>query len=360
MRNPLLIIDIIIGQEGPLVPEFKQLGNVLVYKSHQKNISQLSYKKWLTHRLDFLFESLFGQKEKPANIKDFLNKNYDCVFSNTITNGKILNQLQLGHCKVITYVHELENAIRRFTTLKDLASTLKHTTHFLVPSNAVAHNLITKYQVNENKISTLNYYIPTVDVPQKRLNEIRKELNIEESLIVCGAGTCDWRKGADIFLQVAIQILKNHPSISVKFLWIGADKTSEDYLHLAHDAKMAGVQEDVIFLDSVVNPLDYMSLMDVFLLTSREDPYPLVVLEASMLRKPTICFEKSGGAVEFVSKAKGGIVSYLNTKEMSELLLELLSQQELREHLGREAYDVFNNLHSEAVTAPVLESFLCP
>ena len=51
---------------------------------------------------------------------------------------------------------------------------------------------------------------------------------------------------------------------------------------------------------------DNYAAMDVFALTSREDPFPLVMLEAGGHGLPTVCFAGAGGAEEFAGPAPGG------------------------------------------------------
>ena len=72
---------------------------------------------------------------------------------------------------------------------------------------------------------------------------------------------------------------------------------------------------------------------DVLFLSSREDPYPLVVLEAAAFAKPAICFKDAGGAPEFVLQDAGIIVPYLDILAVANALL--LYQQTpalVREH----------------------------
>jgi glycosyltransferase involved in cell wall biosynthesis len=76
-------------------------------------------------------------------------------------------------------------------------------------------------------------------------------------------------------------------------------------------------------VEAVSNPLDYLSVFDIFALTSREDPYPLVVLEAALLQKPMVCFEKAGGAQDLIETDAGLIVPYLSLKPCQRLFLQL-------------------------------------
>jgi glycosyltransferase involved in cell wall biosynthesis len=74
--------------------------------------------------------------------------------------------------------------------------------------------------------------------------------------------------------------------------------------------------------------------MDVFALTSREDPFPLVMLEAAARRLPIVCFEASGGGPEFVGNERGYIAPYLDTTAFSLHLDTLRRSAEIRKRMG--------------------------
>ncbi len=80
-----------------------------------------------------------------------------------------------------------------------------------------------------------------------------------------------------------------------------------------------------------------MHRFDVFLLSSREDPYPLVVLEAALLQKPIICFESAGGAPELVESDAGMVVGYLDVVAASEAIITLVKDPVLRKQKGLNA-----------------------
>jgi glycosyltransferase involved in cell wall biosynthesis len=77
--------------------------------------------------------------------------------------------------------------------------------------------------------------------------------------------------------------------------------------------------------------------MDCFVLPSREDPCPLVVLEAAATGLPIVCFKGSGGAADFVGADAGVAVPYLDIHAMAQAILELQKSPELRRRLGSTA-----------------------
>jgi glycosyltransferase involved in cell wall biosynthesis len=63
--------------------------------------------------------------------------------------------------------------------------------------------------------------------------------------------------------------------------------------------------------------LKYFAAFDVFALVSREDPFPVVCLEAASLGKPIVCFNSSDGEKEFVENDCGFVVPDLDIEIMT-------------------------------------------
>jgi glycosyltransferase involved in cell wall biosynthesis len=67
----------------------------------------------------------------------------------------------------------------------------------------------------------------------------------------------------------------------------------------------------------------HLDKLDVFMLSSREDTYPLVVVEAASLGVPTIYFDQSGGIYDFIDAQSGIRVDYLDVQAMANAIEQL-------------------------------------
>ena len=85
---------------------------------------------------------------------------------------------------------------------------------------------------------------------------------------------------------------------------------------------------------------------------SREDPFPLVNLEAAFFEKPVLCFEDSGGTPELVENDAGFVVPYLDIEEMAIKAVELLQNPELRNKMGKAGAYKVNNIYNVDVMVP--------
>jgi glycosyltransferase involved in cell wall biosynthesis len=91
------------------------------------------------------------------------------------------------------------------------------------------------------------------------------------------------------------------------------------------------------------------------LLTSKEDPYPLVVLEAALQKVPTIAFSQAGGAPEFIGDDGGSVVDYLDTEMAASAILNYYDNRKNAVKAGLNAYNKLTTLHQNK--ALIVEQF---
>ncbi|GGA04333.1 hypothetical protein CYANOKiyG1_16650 [Okeania sp. KiyG1] len=82
---------------------------------------------------------------------------------------------------------------------------------------------------------------------------------------------------------------------------------------------------------------------DLFLLTSREDPFPLVNMEAMYCGLPVITFLGNGGASEIFEGQRGVAVPYLDIPEMAKAVINLKNDEQLRKEIGINAKHYIEN-----------------
>jgi len=82
-------------------------------------------------------------------------------------------------------------------------------------------------------------------------------------------------------------------------------------------------EHNIHFIGMMPHSYDSLLPFDIFLLSSREDPYPLVVLEAAFQKVPTICFKEAGGIKEFVGDDAGWCMPGFSEENMVEKLNEI-------------------------------------
>ena len=348
--NSDIPFQILLKNGGELEAEFAKLAPLSVFNPGyvRKNIILR-----ILNRLGFN-----SNRNHLKNLtKKLLRSDIGLIYSNTITNGEVIEFLSTLKCPVISHVHELEWVIRYYAGLDNFQKLKKHTQEYIAVSEIVKNNLIGNHQVLEDKIHTVYGFIPQKNDHNHQYwqtkESICQELNIPENAkIICASGTTGWRKGTDLFIQLADAISQKYSDAPVYFLWVGGDNSGQNFGEFWHDLQNLNLEKQVKFLGIKSNPLDYFNACDVFAMSSREDPYPLVCLEVASLGKPIVCFDKAGGIKEFVEDDCGFVVPYLNIDAMADKIIHLLHSPELCESLGKKAQHKVKERHDIEVTAP--------
>ena len=103
------------------------------------------------------------------------------------------------------------------------------------------------------------------------------------------------------------------------------------------DGRRLGLGDRIKFVGPLEQPAELFAAMDVFALTSREDPFPLVMLEAAAAGVPVVCFAGGGGAPEFVDPDAGRVAPFLDVAGMAAAISDLLERGEERQRMGHVA-----------------------
>ena len=151
------------------------------------------------------------------------------------------------------------------------------------------------------------YNVP--NAPPEARRRLREDLGLDEDAeIVLNVGYADLRKGVDIFLALAEQIARLRPG--AVFLWLG---DAHPYLEpwLKFDIERRGLN-NVRLLPFDEDVGLWFGGADVFLSTSREDPFPSVVLEALSVGLPVVAIEDSGGHAALIAgdSRLGALIPY--------------------------------------------------
>ena len=297
-------------------------------------------------------------------IQEFCEGNPDLIYGNTVAAGSAYAWLTKLSVPILTHLHELQTSIQNYGG-PWISNVINLSSHFIACSEPVQENLLKNYDVPSEKISVVYSSILStqqaiLDRDQKRA--IRRKLGLEQNKILifgCGIGM-PFRKGADLFIQLGESLLQ-HGEKNFHLYWIGDfDPFYEDPKYgqwRDHLAKLRGqgLERHVTFLGSKKNARDYLSCGDIFVLPSREDPFPLVALEAADCGLPIICFSNAGGMPYFVREDAGYVVPFEDLNAMAEKLVLLITDQQRRETLGERAREkLLEGFTPEATTPHIL------
>lgn len=317
----------ILNGAGPLVDDFAKVSHV--YMVH-------------TRERDFLDLQGPNSAELKAEINRVLklfadNPPVGC-FANSAEIRHLATEIAQSGIPVISLIHEMgefyrEPQIRHISDCSELV---------IFPSRSTRESHIARFAGIADNSEVLGQGLMDKRLglrpPRKEKEQLCSELSIPpHALIVLGCGTPDLRKGIDIFVNVATATLGAlGDERNVHFVWLGGDGGQfGDYVYwLKQQLNKAGLDHKVHFVAAKKDVTPYFAASDVFLLSSRADPYPCVVHEAMACGLPVVTFAESGGAAESVGDT-GAVLQGFDLAEMTGGLLELLRDDGLRKDKSR-------------------------
>lgn len=332
---------------GDLVDEFKQLAEVHVLNTPYAPAP-------IGHRIINRVIKLYNPASKRI-IKDISKFKPDLIFVNTVVALEYAVSLKskLG-IKLISYLHELESTFF-YVSPEKFAVAAKQVDAFVMGSKAVSSFYQKRFAVPPQKAHVIYDFVEGIKGGATR--DIRNLYDIKrETLIVGAMASLGWRKGPELFVEVARRVLKTNPD--VRFIWVGGKVSSSVYQELERDVKLLHLTNEVILAGEQVDIHSFYEVFDVFLLPSREDPFPLVCLEAALAYTPVVCFDNAGGMPEFVRDDAGAVVPYLDLDAMAAKVLELLRDSSLRQQQAQVAHDRVLQMCTIAVAGPQIVQLL--
>lgn len=285
--------------------------------------------------------------ETVTRLKSFAEEGYVNAIVNTASAARLTGCLTAAGIRFIQLVHELPAIITSRYLTEPLASSAAHARATLFPAETVAE-----------RVTALLPDPPaeTEILPQGLYNEVRFSASARQSMrrrlgisaedcLIVGSGYGDMRKGFDLFLQLWRQTESPAESSGrTHLIWLGdLDPALREWLagEIGH-ALESGRFHMPGHVSSVEN---YLSAADVFVLTSREDPYPSVVMEALACGLPCVAFAGSGGATELLDRvteltapdAMTAVVPLGDCGAMATAALHLARQQQAKSARDRSA-----------------------
>lgn len=260
---------------------------------------------------------------------------------NTTASGKIVPVFSAAGISCVCLVHELPGVIRSYELEKQAKQIASSATSIVFPAQIVAdgfaqfaHVDSAKQVIRPQGLYRKNRWRLEKDVARA---ELRKRLALAPNAkIVLAVGYADYRKGVDLFVESAFEILAKRADVD--FVWVGhwdISIQSDIETRLLNSS----CKNRIHFVGFDPDTSLYHAGSDVYALTSREDPFPNVVLESFDVGVPVIAFSATGGAANLVENVGGIVVPIQDVVAFSAAICCLLDSPELSTGLGKAAQD---------------------
>jgi hypothetical protein len=294
-----LTIEFLLLGGGPMVPDYAEVAPVTI---------------------------LGKSSELPALSRKFAERGFTRAIVNSVASGSACPVLANCGITPTLLVHELPSLIRERSLIQVTRRALAVSRHGVYAAAAVRDGVLGLVGEDDSLrakavIMPQGIFHPARFDADKR-QRIRQELGVPEGCpLLIGVAYADLRKGFDLFLQLWRVLKASAPDAHL--LWVGPmDREIATYMAPEIQAAEAsgtfhlfGYRNDLFAL---------FSAADVYMLTSREDPFPSSVLEAMSAGLPTVAFASSGGIPEMLEAHDAGqVVPRGDVAAMAEAALAL-------------------------------------
>ena len=304
-RIPNLELTILLGSPGELVPQFEAVAPT---------------------------EIVSGDFADPEAWCDAATRlvasGCTAVFCNTVVSARAIPQLHEAGLRVIQLVHELPSLIRQYG-LESASREAAATADVMVfPSVFVRDRFVELAGPIRGRtvIRPQGLYLPMLSPTERsdRRAATRRSLGIGDAKrIILGVAYGDARKGLDLWPLLIRCVAERCPD--AMFVWVG--KTDPSLRHwLEHDLRELGLEGRLALPGPTEELTSFYAAADAFVMTSREDPFPNVGIEALASGLPVFMFDGSSGIVDLVRKAGGVVVPYLDINAMGDALCRLFDE----------------------------------
>ncbi|MCK5149436.1 glycosyltransferase family 4 protein [Candidatus Pacearchaeota archaeon] len=214
---------------------------------------------------------------------------------------------------------------------------IKNCKYIIYPSLTIKKQVEQEYKIKKGEV-----------IPHGiNLNEFKPGKNkIYDVLTIANF---DPRKGID-------KLIKTAKFSKANFIVLGDGTLREDYTKLISKFKL---KKKIKLLGKKKNVSDYLKKSKIYVLPSRYESFGLVLLEAMASGLPCIAFKPDGEKIITASDEiiKNGETGFLvkDEKEMAEKIDLLLSDDELREKMSKEAYKESKKYSSKKEVEKILK-----
>ncbi|GAA1010346.1 glycosyl transferase [Streptomyces sp. F-3] len=164
--------------------------------------------------------------------------------------------------------------------------------------------------------------------------------------VVVSIGRLSHEKGVDLLLDAWAEAAPKQPGWTLRI-----HGTGEAEEQLRQQCADLGLEDSVDFAGQTDDVPGALRASSVFVLSSRGEGFPLVLLEAMATGVPCVAFDCAPGVREIITHEEDGLLARPgNTFELARHLVRLMSDERLRDTMGDRALHSVRRFDPEAVT----------
>ena len=315
-------VRVLVGEAGALLGRFRELAPTEVIGGWQGRSQDWS-----------------------AAAKRLAEQGFAHALCNTVVSAQAIEPLRSAGLHCVSLVHELPSLMKQFDLRAAAHELAAYADAVVFPSAYVRDSFLAfagRLSARE-VIRPQGLYLTTA--PQSEWGALRAEARTRLGIpavapVVLNVANGDLRKGVDLWPIIMRAVLERQPD--AWFVWVG--QVEPDLLAwMRHDLEVTGHAGRLVLPGLVTELRPFYAMADVFLLTSREDPFPSVLLDAMAHALPVVAFDRAGGFADTVRAGGGVLAPYLDTAAMADAVCRLLGSDDERRVIGEASRNVIES-----------------
>lgn len=210
----------------------------------------------------------------------------------------------------IKFIARETNVVSQHVTRKEIRFFYKFYNNYdkiICQSDDMQNDLVENFKIKKEILAKINNPVDFEFISEKLAISATPESFIDDFKNIVAIGNLSSRKGFDNLLKV-FSHLKNE-KIQLHILGDGRDN------ELLHQMKNDLGLEHVIFHGQQKNPYQFLKFADLFILSSRYEGFPNVLLEAGACETYSLANNCPGGITEIIQPGINGEISNIENHE---------------------------------------------
>lgn len=261
---------------GPLEPEYRRVAPTTV----------LPARHWA---LDALTRT--GPLARPRRPRS-TGVDPQVVIANTL--AALAPAAQLDASRLVCWVHELDGVAERVLPPDQRRRLAPRVHRWVAAGPRVAEMLVQRWGLPPARVVTVDEFTDAAPIAPGPL------AGDGMGVTVLGVGASSARKGIDGFVSCLADLSTRRPVPPAA--WVGGRADALATREASADLVRAGIEEQVRLVPEVADLAPWWPRSGLLLHPPREDPFPLVVVEAGQREIPVVTWD-TGGAAELLRRA---------------------------------------------------------
>lgn len=260
---------------------------------------------------------------------------------NSTASGRFLPSLRAAGFRTVVLVHELPELIRRHA-LQPHARYVGEVADVVVFPARLVRDGFTRFAdvaADRVRIRPQGLYKENALFGRLGTEDVRAQLRERlglppQACVVLGVGYGDHRKGVDLFARIGLALLRERTDVYC--VWVGKlDAAMEEQVEQIIPEE-AGPH--FVFPGHTTDTDAFYAGADVYAMTSREDPFPSVVLESLAVGVPVVAFDGAGGFCELAPSGAVRLAPAFDTAAFAGEVARLLADDAERRTSGQRGH----------------------